>query len=525
MRASTRSYSYSTVISNVPRILLAAGVITLLGAFTAPNLAEASQPAVHVNRTALHISLPHGLRAHEARSGAAARHDGARHAAVHSDTTIYLYVATNGTDSGSCRLSSNPCATISYALSVAPATSTIKVGNGTYTNQLVVPGPQNVTIEGYAATDESDVIIEPSVLSTSDTTSDSSSPQYAIVDAQEGSTVKLKDLTINGTDAESQFDNAGCADGYDGAFFNDAKGKMTDVTVTDIELSQSNFGCQQGQAIYAASDTGKTTKVTMTSVTVNNYDKTGIACDDAGTTCTISASTITGVGNTALTAQNGIQGYAAKSLTVDDGTTVSGNSYTGPSYVSCGVLLYDDTASTVSDVTSNSSDVGIYDEADGGPATATVSITDDTADTATNYEEQGGIGIAVDSATGGTVESNVVTGDTGGGIYAWGISHMIFSSNSASANYLGIYIGGAGSNNEGSSSNTVSSNTVSNETTDGIYADTDAASNTFSSNTGKQDMNYDFQDFSTGSATSGTANTWSTNHCRPAGDSSPEGLC
>jgi parallel beta-helix repeat protein len=525
MRGLSRSSRYLRAASNVPRILLAVGVVSLIGAIGAPGLANASQPAVHVNRAALHVSLVRGLRMHPAKEAARSDRSVLRSTSTHPDTTIYLYVSTTGTDSGSCRLSTNPCQTISYALSVAPAASIIKVANGTYAEQLVDPGTLKVTIEGYATTDEPDVIIEPSTLTTSDTTTDSSSPQYAIVDAQPGSNVKLKDLTINGSVAGSGSQFNGCSEGFDGVLFNDAKGKMTNVTVTDVELDQANFGCQQGQAIYAASDAGDTTKVTMTSVTVTAYDKTGIACDDAGTTCTIADSTITGVGPTTLTAQNGIQGYAAKSLTIDDGTSVSGNSYDGPTYVSCGILLYDDSASTVSDVTSDSSDVDIYDEAVDGPAHATVSITGDTGSNATNYENQGGVGIAVDSATSGTVEGNTVTGDTGGGIYAWGVDDMAISSNSASGNYLGIYLGGPGSNNAGSSSNTVSSNTVSTETTDGIYADTDATMNTFSSNVGKNDMNYDFQDFSTGTGTANTANTWSSNHCKPAGDSDPEGIC
>jgi parallel beta-helix repeat protein len=428
---------------------------------------------------------------------------------------------STGQNIGSCRLETNPCLTISYAILVAPRAAVIDVAEGTYAEQLVDSARQKLTIVGAG---EGSTIIEPTSLATSDTDPDSSSsPVYAIVDAQPGSKVKLEDLTIDGENASSQF--TGCADDFVGVYYHNAKGKMTDVTVENIELPESLFGCQDGLGIYAAAAAGSTTTVKMSSVTVTSYQKNGITCDDAGTTCKISDSTVTGIGSTGLIGQNGIQGYGAKSITLTD-DTVSDNTYSGPSYVATGLFLYDNATTTASDVIADSDDVGIYAGNDGGgPAGATVTISDCTASDATDVNGEGGLGMGVDSATAGTVEDNMLMDDPGGGLALWGAEDLTVSGNTADGGYDGIYVGGPGSVNARSTGNTVESNTTSDNSDDGIHADTDTSGNRFTSNTAASNIYYDFQDASTGSGTARTDNTWSMNSCTPALDSSPEGLC
>jgi parallel beta-helix repeat protein len=338
--------------------------------------------------------------------------------------------------------------------------------------------------------------------------------------------VDLSNLTINGANAQGQF--TGCGPDFVGAYYHDAKGSMSDVTVENIELAPADFGCQDGLAIYAAADSAMTTTVTMTTVTVNTYDKNGITCDDPGTTCTVSSSTVTGIGCTNLIAQNGIQGYDAGSMTLT-GDTVSANCYSvdaSPYYVAIGVLLYDNAHTTASTVVADGDDVGIYAGNDGGgPATTNISITHCTASDASNASTIAGLGIGVDSATAGTIEYDTVKSDTGGGLAVYGSSGLTIEYNKANSDSDGLYIGGPGSVGANSTDNTVASNKVNKNTDDGIYVDTDTSGNTFTSNTGKHDVNYSFQDLSSGSGTANTANTWHSNVCHPAGDSSPGGLC
>ena len=208
------------------------------------------------------------------------------------------------------------------------------------------------------------------------------------------------------------------------------------------------------------------------------------------------------------------------------GDTVSDNTYSGPTYVATGVLLYDNVTSTATSVIADSDDVGIYAGNDGGgPAVTTIDVTDCTASDASFANELGGLGIGIDSATAGAIEGNTLLNDPGDGLALWGATNLTISGNNADSDYDGIYIGGPGSAAANSTNNTITSNKAYTNTNDGIHADTDTSANTFTSNKAKSDVNYDFQDASTGSGTAGTANTWSSDVCQPAIDSSPEGLC
>ena len=74
---------------------------------------------------------------------------------------------------------------------------------GTYGEQVVDSTSQNLSIIGAG---ESSTFIDPTSVPLSDTDTDSSTLQYAIVDAQPGSTVNLSGLTIDGSGATNQFD-------------------------------------------------------------------------------------------------------------------------------------------------------------------------------------------------------------------------------------------------------------------------------------------------------------------------------
>ena len=118
------------------------------------------------------------------------------------------------------------------------------------------------------------------------------------------------------------------SDDFVGVYYHDASGTMTTDTVTNIELPPADFGCQEGLGVYVRVRRRPHSNVTMNKDTVTAYDKNGITCDDPGTTCSITGSTVTGIGPTGLIAQNGIQFYDAAAGSIM-GNTVSGDSYTG----------------------------------------------------------------------------------------------------------------------------------------------------------------------------------------------------
>lgn len=249
--------------------------------------------------------------------------------AAAGSTTLYVS-ATAGHDLGTCSSQRTPCATISYALSRAADGATIYVAKGTYTEQLTIT--QNVTIIGRSP---GGVVIAPAGVVQNDVGTDSATPQFAIVDIHNASSdlgdVNLENLVINGTAAGASSFNS-CSDNFPGVYYHDANGLLRNDTITGVEMPSDLFGCQTGKGVGAlvASDVGHSSTVTVARVTVRNFQKNGLECIDPGTSCVIENSTVTGIGPTALTSQNGVEIWGVGSLAFMH-NKVSGDTYTGPS--------------------------------------------------------------------------------------------------------------------------------------------------------------------------------------------------
>ena len=277
-----------------------------------------------------------------------------------------------------------------------------------------------------------------------------------------------------------------------------------------------------------ATDTGSTSSVGLTAVTVTAYQKNGIVCRGVGTSCGVDNSTVTGVGPTLQIAQNGIEVYDAFSAAVQ-GNTVSENSYTGggASNQATGLLLFDIGSLTATSNTLTSNDIDAYVGSDGSNPTQQSGyfVTGNTMSNATDEVPGGaagyGDGIQVDSSSAPvTVSDNTVSGNAEHGISLLGVSNATVSHNITNKDLDdGIYVGAPGSVNPGGSSNdTISSNTAKKNGQSGIVADSDTSGNSFSGNIAKNNTQPDLVDL-------GTGNTWSGNTCTPAGDSNPSGLC
>jgi parallel beta-helix repeat protein len=439
--------------------------------------------------------------------------------------TLYVNGST-GTDSGTCRLAAHPCATITYALtkSSTTATSTIDVAAGYYPEPLTIT--HSVSIVGAADSGSTATIIDPSTLVT-DTDTDSSVPQDTIVDVTDTTGVTLKDLDITGSNAQSDFDS--CADDFVGVYYHDSSGTMSTDQVTGIELPAGLFGCQDGLAVYVASDAGDTSSVAMTTLKVSSFQKNGVTCDDAGTTCSVAGSTITGVGANDQIAPNGFQGLDAASVTLSK-DAIKDNSYTGggSDNEATGVLIFDVGTVTVTGSTLGSNDVNGYFGSDGtGPQEGTWTISGNTVSSAADNVPGGaagfGWGIQLDSTSNTVlISDNTVHGSKAYGIALTGVNGgATVSGNTVTGSGSdGIYVGGPGSaaGATDSLSNLIEDNTSSSNKGDGIHADTDSGYNTFSGNITKTNTTYDLED-------GGNLNSWSGNACTPANDSSPAGLC
>jgi parallel beta-helix repeat protein len=466
-----------------------------------------------------------------------------------------LYVSPSGMDTGLCTTKKQPCATIAYAMGVAPTTATVKLAAGTYPEQLAVT--KNLTFVGAG---QASTIIEPTSLTNVDNDpNDRGVPQAEIVNFEGTSSGGLEDLTVNGT-ATAEPTEDGCAQGYEGVTFFDATGKLVSVRVTGIDDTPSFYGCQQGFGVYVANGDGAGHTVTMTSITVDNYEKDGILCINVGTVCTIGTSKVTGSGPNDQIGQNGIELDNLTSATVT-GTSVSQNIYTSPQYdgpgdtyySASGVLAFNAGTLTVSHsvLTGNDDDLyAVEDPMYGPPAQGTWTIFANSATKATNDSgvdpgsvpvplgDQVGDGIDLAGPADVNVFGNTVTGNADWGIALFGATDSniggpaktepnTVSMNADDGIYLGEY-----EPMEPSSGNMVANNIVSKNGVDGILADgadpsgdQQAADNTLSANQLTNNAQYDAEDLSTGSETAGTGDTWTGNTCKPAKDSFPAGLC
>lgn len=127
------------------------------------------------------------------------------------------------------------------------------------------------------------------------------------------------------------------ADRLRGILFDGASGSVTNVNVIDI--NQGTSGCQEGNAIEARNfgASPSRSRVTIDGNTVTGYQKTGIVAN-GNVDATITDNTVDGGVPVGYIARNGIQiGFGGTGMVKRN--TVSGNSYTGSSAASGGVIV------------------------------------------------------------------------------------------------------------------------------------------------------------------------------------------
>ncbi len=243
------------------------------------------------------------------------------------------------------------------AINGAHAGEKICVAAGTYPEQLVIhTAGVHLSGAGVGAT-----IIAPTtgVANAVDYDSGSNAPLVAVVVVANVSGVVLSDLTINAAGAAASI--GGCSPGVVALDFqNVSAARLTASTIEGAELAPSLLGCQSQTDVYAYTgyfETGYTPAhavVTIQSSTIQTYGKGGIVCDDPGLSCTITGTTVTGIGPTPAIAGNGIQvAYGAGAMISRD--RVTANDYTGATatndfygngYAASGILLYEAAAGT-----------------------------------------------------------------------------------------------------------------------------------------------------------------------------------
>jgi parallel beta-helix repeat protein len=272
---------------------------------------------------------------------------------------------------------------------------TILVDPGAYLEQVTIT--KSLTIQGNGA---GATIQALPTLTTADTFG-----LHVLVEIGNAVTVNMSNLTVQGPSTNI---NAGILV-VGGATLN-----VTGTTVAHIHQNASTFGLQTGGGIQVGGTgsqaVGQVGHATITDCTVTDYQKVGIIIGRSGSSGTITGCTITGVGPTPLTAQNGIQigpGTAAGAAVSNN--TISGNQFTGTgsgpdpftTTQAAGILNFIDSCSITGNTVS-SNDIGIFSTNSGGTSAGTTISGNTLQD---HFE-----GILLGAGT-ATVSNNTITGN------------------------------------------------------------------------------------------------------------------
>jgi Concanavalin A-like lectin/glucanases superfamily len=282
-----------------------------------------------------------------------------------------LYVSTTGTNtSNNCMTSSNPCATVSHAVSEAASGDTIQVAAGTYQDIVAIASPlTNITIDGAG---------------NASTTIDglSTSAQIGSVFAIEsGASATIENLTI--ADGEGVlFTSGNVSTTYGNGVFVSLGGAATlsNDTITGSTDTRGNQVVDNGGAVYNAGT------VTMTDDTVSNNGGTAGMFDGGGIfTASGTTTTLTGVtlsGNVAADAGGAV--YNGGTTTLNDDT------------FSANLVEFTELG--------NNTGAGVYND------NGTVTLN---ADTLVNNEAGHGEAVSSNSGTTTTLAGTIVNGEAG----------------------------------------------------------------------------------------------------------------
>lgn len=250
---------------------------------------------------------------------------------------------------------------INTAIAAVPSGSTIFICPGTYAEQITITKSLTLIGEsangsaGAAASGLNNPVIVPPAGGLLVNAADlyNAQPTAAQIFVQTPALNLATPITVNISNISVDGSNnglSGCGTDLVGIYYQNASGIVNHVATRFQELDQSDFGCQDGLAIYVESgySTIGTATLTIENSSVHDYDKNGITVDGNGTTATVSGNYVVGIGATSLIAQNGIQvsdGASGKVLanTVTDDVYVNSPDCqaTSSCFSATGILLYD----------------------------------------------------------------------------------------------------------------------------------------------------------------------------------------
>jgi Right handed beta helix region len=190
----------------------------------------------------------------------------------------------------------------------APGAATIDVCPGTYAEQLTITKAVKLNVVG---TSGSAKVVLPASPADTKTECDQANGTEAFQPDQDGISICTSGaVSITGLAFEPKWAEGVCDESLYGILVaGGATLKAKDVTIDGggafpLNGCQGGIGIQVGMAWTTPVEVGH---ATLSGVTIADYQKNGITVDGAGSSASISATTVTGAGTTPVIAQNGIQ--------------------------------------------------------------------------------------------------------------------------------------------------------------------------------------------------------------------------
>jgi len=278
---------------------------------------------------------------------------------------------------------------VQAAIGAAGAGGTVEMCPGTYTEQISIIEPVKLTAVSGIGTAK---LVMPAGAGDSTSACDT---KEGLQQIDEISICTSGSVSITGIAVEAIIPLETCAGGLNAIFVGGGGTlKANGVTVDGASTSLNAYkGCQHGIAIEVGAAAQKEIgHAALKNVTVSGYEKNGPTVKYAGSTLTVTGSTITGEGPSPWIAQNGIEVAYGGQGTIKSSTVTANEcdvaSCGAEGEQASGVLFYQAApGSTVGRSSVNDNDLGVYYASGSAsvPASAEVTILKDLL-TSNRYE-------------------------------------------------------------------------------------------------------------------------------------------
>jgi Ca2+-binding RTX toxin-like protein len=225
---------------------------------------------------------------------------------------------------------------IQAAIDASHDGDTILVAAGLYTEQLTVNDIDNLTIK--AVPGATVTVRAPAVLAFNGHTDHYNEDVRAGIAVNDSLNFTLQGIKFDGSFAGDTTPGSN-GDEITGIGLFNSSGTIDGVEIYNVSNSTTGglFGLQHGSGLFIDGEGASGLSVAVINSSIHDFQKTGALI--YGVALTFSGNTITGIGGTGLTAQNGMQ-VAHVSGTISN-NTISGFGYSGGTWYSTGVIAYE----------------------------------------------------------------------------------------------------------------------------------------------------------------------------------------